>query len=121
MTELVVVDEIFVAERDADHPLHHHRFDAVLDLGLDATILEAGGEPLDQPDRPIGRPEQQRTGVRGGLAAVERGHHLTALDRFISEQVAITLCRHRGAPLHRDKSLSQKNYHRFRAPMHLLL
>ena len=38
MTVLVVVDEIFVAERDADHPLHHHRFDAVLDLGLDPTI-----------------------------------------------------------------------------------
>jgi hypothetical protein len=43
---------------------------------------------LDQPDRPIGRPEQERAGVRGDLAPVERGHHLAALDGFISEQPA---------------------------------
>ena len=92
---------------------------AVLDLRLRAAVGEAGREPLDQADRPIGRAEQQRAGVRGDLAAVERRHHLAPLDHFITEQVAATLCRHRGAPLRRVKSLSQKNYRRFRAPMHL--
>ena len=32
----------------------------VLDLRLGATIGEAGREPPDQTDRPIGRAEQQR-------------------------------------------------------------
>jgi hypothetical protein len=57
--QLVVVDQIFIAERDAEHPLRHHRLDAVLDqLGI-PTIREAGGEPADQPDHSIGRAEQQ--------------------------------------------------------------
>jgi hypothetical protein len=73
----------------------------------------------DQPDRSVGGAEQQRAGIGGDLAAVERSHHLAPFDDFITKQVAATLCRHRGAPLHRVKSLSQKNYRRFRAPMHL--
>jgi hypothetical protein len=44
---------------------------------------------------------------------------LATLDHFITEQVTATLCRHRGTPLRRVKPLSQKNYRRFRAPMHL--
>ena len=120
VAQLIVVDQVLVAERDAEHPLRHHRLDRVLDLRLGAAIGEAGGEPRHQADRPIGRAEQQRAGIRGDLAAIERGHHLAALDHFITEQVAATLCRHRGAPLRRVNSLSQKNYRRFRAPMHLL-
>jgi hypothetical protein len=88
VTQLVVIDEILIAERKAEYPLRHHRLDAVLDLGLDPTVIEAGGEPLDQTDRPIGRAQQQPAGVRGDLAAVERGHHRAALDHFITEQVA---------------------------------
>jgi hypothetical protein len=100
--------------------LRRHRLDAVLDLRLVAAILEAAGEAPDQPDRSVGGAEQQRAGIGGDLAAVERSHHLAPFDDFITKQVAATLCRHRGAPLHRVKSLSQKNYRRFRAPMHLL-
>ncbi len=103
--QVIVVDQIFVAERDAEHPLRYHRLDAVLDLRLDATVGKTGGEPPDQTDRPIGRAEQQPAGVRGGVAAIECGHDLAALDHFITEQVAATLCRHRGAPLRQPKPL----------------
>jgi hypothetical protein len=120
VAQLIVIDQILISQGNAEHPLRQHGPDAVLDLPLGATIEEAGGEPLDQTDRPIGRPEQQRAGVGGALAAIEGGHHLAALDHFITEQIAATLCRHRGAPLHRSNSLSQKNYRRFRAPMHLI-
>jgi len=116
--QLVVVDQILIAERDAEHPLRHHRLDAVLDLRLGTAIDEAGGEPAHQPNRPVGRAQQQRPGIRGDLAAVESGHHPPALDHFITEQVAATLCRHRGTPLQRVKALSQKNFPTFRAPMH---
>jgi hypothetical protein len=118
--QLVVVDQILIAKRDAEHPLRHHGLHRVFDLPWRATIGEAGGEPSDQTDRPIGRAEQQAAGIRGDLAAVERSHHLTALDHFITEQVAATLCRHRGPPLRQLKSLWQKSYARFRAPMHRL-
>jgi hypothetical protein len=118
--QLIVIDQVLIAQRDTEHPLRHHRLDRVLDLCLHAAVVEAGGEPRHQADRAIGRPEQQRPGVRGHLTAIERSHHLAPLDHFITEQVAATLCRHRGAPLRRVKSLSQKNYRRFRAPVHLL-
>jgi hypothetical protein len=80
----------------------------VLDLRLDPAVVEAGGEPRHQADRAIGRAEQQRpgvrgdltviAGVRGDLTVIECGHDLAAFDHFITEQVAVTLCRHRGAP-----------------------
>ena len=97
--QLVVVDQVLVAERDAEHALPHHRLDRVLDLRLGAVVTETRREPCRQADRPIGHAEQQPAGIRGDLAAVECGHHLTARDHFITEQVAATLCRHRGTPL----------------------
>jgi hypothetical protein len=119
VAQLIVVDQILIPERDAEHALRHHRRDAVLDLGLGATVDETRRKAPDQADRPIGRTQQQRPRVRGDLAAVKGGHHPAALDRFITEQIAATLCRHRGAPPHRPNCLSQKSYRRFRAPMHL--
>jgi hypothetical protein len=117
--QLVVVDQILITERNAEHALRHHRRDAVLDLRLGAAINEAGGEPLDHTDCPIGRAEQQPASLRGVVPAIKRGHNLAALDHFITEQVTVTLCRHRGSPLRQLKSLWQKSYARFRAPMHL--
>jgi hypothetical protein len=35
----------------------------VLDLPLGAAVIEAGGEPLHQTDRPIRCPEEQRSGI----------------------------------------------------------
>jgi hypothetical protein len=116
----IVVDQVLVAERNAEQPLCHHRRDRVLDLRLGAVVDETRREPPHQMDRPIGRAKQQPASIRRALPAVERSHHLTAIDRFIPEQVAATLCRHRGTPLRQLKSLWQKSYARFRAPMHLL-
>ena len=89
--QLIVIDQVFVAERDAEHPLRHHGLDRVLDLGLGAPIGKAGSEPLQQPDGPIRRPEQQRTGVRGDPAAIKPGFDPTAFDRCKPEQVSATL------------------------------
>jgi hypothetical protein len=103
--QLIVVNEILVTQRDPEHPLRHHRRHGVLDLRLGSVVKETRREPCRQADRPIGGAEQQSAGIRGDLAAVERGHHLTALDHFITEQVAGTLCRHRGTPLCQLKPL----------------
>ena len=119
MPQLIVIDQVLAAEGDAEHPLRHHRLDGMLDLRLDAAVVEAGGEPRHQADRAVGRPEQQRPGVRGDLTAIECGHHLAPFDDFITEQVAATLRRHRGTPLNSIKSFWQNDFRPFRAPMHL--
>ena len=121
VTQLVVVDQVLVAQRDADNPLHEHGLDAVLDQLRHAPIAEVARQPPHQTDRLVRGPEQQRSGVRGDLPTVERSHHLASFDSFISKQIAATLCRHRGTPLDCRNALSQKSYRRSRAPMHVLV
>jgi Arc/MetJ family transcription regulator len=115
-----MVDEILVPERDPADALQQHGLDGMLDQLRRAAVGEASRQALHQPDRPIRGAQQQRAGVRGHLATVEGSDHRAAFDPFISEQIAATLRRHRGTPLRRVKPLSQKCYHRYRAPMHLL-
>ena len=117
----VVVDQVLVAERDAEHPLPdqcrhlvHHPFRR-------PTVGEAGREALDEPDRPVGRPEQQPAGVRGDRTPIEIRHHRAAIDACKSHRLRATLCRHRGALLRGPKSLLQKHFPTFRTPMHLPL
>jgi hypothetical protein len=119
VAQLVVIDQVLVAERDAEHALGHHRLDRVLDLGLDPTVVEAGREPGHEPDGAISRAQQQPPGIRCDLAAIKSGYDPATLDHFITEQVAVTLCRHRGAPPIGSKSFLQNDVRRFRAPMHL--
>jgi len=125
--QLVVVNQILVAERDPEDALADQRGDRVLDPLRVAGIGEAGGEAPDQADRPIGGAEQQRAGIGGGprhrlgraaRPAVKAGDHRAARDGCKLEQRRATLCRHRGPPLRRRKALSQKNFRRLRAPMH---
>ena len=115
----VVVDQVLVAERDAEHPLPDQRRHLVDHPLRRPAIREAGREALDEPDRPVGRPEQQPAGVRGDRAALEIRHHRTAIDACESHRLHATLCRHRGTLLRGPKSLSQKHFPTFRTPMHL--
>jgi hypothetical protein len=119
VSQPVMVEHILVAKGEAEHPLADQRRNPVLDPLLRAPIAEATGEPFDEPDRLVGRPKQQRAGIRGHRPAVERRHHTTTFDHSKVELRRATLCRHRGAPLLGAKSVWQKSYRRFRAPMHL--
>jgi hypothetical protein len=101
VAQLVVVDQILVPQRDPADALHQHGLDGVLDQLRRAAVGEAPGQAPHQADRPIRGAQQQRASVRGHLATIEGGHHLATFDHFISEQIAATLCRHRGTPLHR--------------------
>ena len=53
--QLVVVVQVLVTERDAEHPLRHHRADTVLHQLRHPRVAEARGKTLDQTDRPIRR------------------------------------------------------------------
>jgi hypothetical protein len=109
-----VVDEILIAQRDAADALHEHGLDTVLHQLRHAAVDETAGQAPHQTDRPIGSTQQQRSGIRGDLSTVERSHHLPSFDRFISKQIAVTLCRHRGSPLDWPKRLTQKELSDFR-------
>jgi hypothetical protein len=119
MPQLVMVEEILVAERDPEDALADQHRERVFDPLGGAAILKARGKTLDEADRPISCAEQQRAGIRGDRAAVERGDHGAAFDRCKSKLIRATLCRHRGDPLKSAKSFSQNNFRSFRAPMHL--
>ncbi len=93
-----MVDQVFIARRQSEHPLADQRLDLVLNQFRAAKVAEAGGEAIDEADRPIGRVQKHRAGVRGDAPAVKSRRYRTSFDRFKFEQIRDTLCLHRGAP-----------------------
>jgi hypothetical protein len=75
-----VVDQVLVAEPDAEHPLANQGAQVVDHAPRIAPIAEASREAMDQLDRPVGRPQQERAGIRGDGPAIEIGDHGTAVD-----------------------------------------
>ena len=118
LAQLVVIVEIFVAQRQAEDALPHQRRDPMLDVASVTPIDEAVGEAAHQPKAAIDLSQQQRTGVRGDVPAIEPGHHRTPRNRFKFEPLRRTLCRHRGIPRIVEKLLLHNASLRFAAPMH---
>jgi hypothetical protein len=114
--ELVVIDEVLVAKREDNDALADQRWDRVLDQVLGAPITEACGKPIDQPDRLVCLPEQQRTGIRRDPAATEISHNRAALDGSKLERIRHILCRHRAPPSLQLKSLIAKQLSLIRRP-----
>jgi hypothetical protein len=106
----VVVDEVLVAERDAENALADQRWNSV-DGGVGiAAIPEALRQTRHEADRLVGLTEKQRTGIRRDLTTIERAHDGAALDGSEIERILATLCRHRGEPPSRVKSLLHNNF-----------
>ena len=102
---MIMIGQILVAQRQGKHPLADQRRQTVLDLVRRPMVDEAGREPLHQPDRPIRRTQEQRSGIRGDGPAIESGHHGTARDPCKLEAIRATLRRHRGTPPLEPKTL----------------
>src|SRR3954471_8768663 len=106
MAELIVVVEILIAERNANNPLHHQRLNRVLGVGRIAAVLEASRQATGQAQHPIRGPQQQCTSVAVDGATIEGCNNRAAFSRCKRKQVRVTLCRHRGLPLLRDKAFN---------------
>jgi hypothetical protein len=118
--KFVVVVEVLIAQRDADHPLQHTPACRPRAPSIPASgVGKARGKTIRQPDRPVGLVQQRCTGIRCDCSAIKCRHNPAAFNGCKFEQFRITLCRHRGTPLHRQKALSHKNFRRFRASVHL--
>ena len=75
LAQLVVIVQVFIAQRQAEDALPHQGLDLMLDIARVASIDEAVGKATHQPDAPVHLSQQQRACVRGDVPAVETGHH----------------------------------------------
>ena len=93
-----MIHQVFVAQRNPEHALPDQRCHLVLDQLRGPAVGKTPGKPLDQADRPVRRPQQQGTRVRGHPAAVKPSHYRTFFDGCKSKQIRATFCKHRGSP-----------------------
>ena len=96
VTKLIVVVQVFIAEREGEHALADQGLDRVLEQSWVAPVGETAGHPTDQPEAAIQPPQQQPSGIRCDDSAIEPGHNLVPFNRFKFEQCWATLCLHRG-------------------------
>jgi hypothetical protein len=102
----VVIVQVLVAERDAEHTLADERGDRMLDEPRVSRVAEASSEPPDQIEPSVGGAEQQPAGVRRQRAAVEFGHDRPAFDPCKRARFRATLRLHRATSSNRFKSFS---------------
>ena len=57
MAQLIVIDQILVAEREPEDALAQEIGDGVRDAVGEPQIAEAFGQPIGQPDRAVGGTE----------------------------------------------------------------
>jgi hypothetical protein len=110
MPQLVMIDDVFIAERDAENALAEQAGKLMHDQRRATRVLETVREARHQPDGVVGLAQQQRSGIRCDRAAVERAHNLATLDGSKIKRILATLCQHRGVSLVQLKSLSQNNF-----------
>ena len=94
MPQFIVVDQVLVAERNAEHPLRHHRGDAVFHQFRNPRVPEARCETFGQPDHSIRPTQKQRPSVRSDRPAIKRRHNCAPFHRCKRQQFRVTLCRH---------------------------
>ena len=116
VTKLVVIVQVFVAERNAEHALPDERGDRVLDEPWVSRVAETSRKPPNQIQTPVRGAQQQAACVRRQRAAIELGHHGTAFDPSKRARFCATLRLHRAAFPNRRKSLSQNNFCLIRRP-----
>ena len=73
MTKLIVVVQVFIAEREGEHALADQGLDRVLEQSWVAPVGETAGHPTDQPEAAIQPPQQQPSGIRCDDSAIEPG------------------------------------------------
>jgi hypothetical protein len=110
VTQLVVVVEILVAERDPEHPLADQCRHLVLNPLRAPLVVKARRKPSHQIDRPVGRPQKQRASIRRYQAGIERRVHRAAFNGSKIKVFCATLCRHRGSFLQSPKSLQHNDF-----------
>jgi hypothetical protein len=116
VAKLVMIVQVFIAERDGKHALPDERGERVLDEPLISRVTKTSRKPPNQIQTPIRGAQQQPACVRRQRAAIELGHHGTPFDPSKRARFCATLRLHRAISPNRRKSLSQNNFCLIRRP-----
>lgn len=92
VSQLVVIVEVLVAQRQAEDSLLDQLLGRVLDQLRIAMVDEALREARQQPRRLLELTQQDRSGVRADRPAVETGHHQTPPEAQKLKAGVDTLC-----------------------------
>ena len=98
MAQIVVVEHVLIAQCDAEDALADQRRHRVLDPLRRPAVGETASKAIDQLNRPVARPQQKGTGIRGDLTAIKRAHHRAPFDACKFVALRTTLRRHRDSP-----------------------
>jgi len=97
IAQLVVVDQILVAQRQAKHPPNQSSHLVLNQIRL-SVVGETAGKTA-RSGRSSGQWRQQHgSRIRGHLATVKPGHHRPTRDRCKTKQIHATLCLHQASP-----------------------
>jgi hypothetical protein len=91
----IVIVHVLIAQRQADNPLADQRFERMHYSPRIAPVPKARPNPIDQANRSIHLPQQQRPSIRRHCAAVKRRLDPTAVKTFERKLFRDTLCLHR--------------------------
>ena len=110
MPQMVMIVEVFIAQRHAVEPLPDQRRHRVLDQIGPTTIAKAARKAIDKPHNTVRLSQQQRARIRRDRAAIKTGHNFVALHPRKIKLLCATLCRHRGVPETEAKLLLHNNF-----------
>jgi hypothetical protein len=117
--QLLMVDEILIAQRQAEHPLRDQGLHLMHHIGAMAPVAKAARKAIDEPDGLVRLPEQEGASIRGHHPAIEIRDHPASARSSEIDLVRATLCLHRGATSNRHNSFSQNKFTPSEAPMRL--
>jgi hypothetical protein len=92
--QLVVVDEVFVAQREAVNSLGDQFGDGVFDEFRVTVIGKALGESRNDPRFRLDFPQQQATGIGSDVSAIENPDEFPLFEGLKTESIRVTLCLH---------------------------
>jgi hypothetical protein len=75
VAQLLVIVQVLIPQRQAEHPLPDQRPDRVFDQVRVTMIGEAFRQAINQTDRLIRSPQQQPPGIRAHRPAIKGRHH----------------------------------------------
>ena len=109
VSQLVMVIEVFIAQRQPKDPLTHQRGHQMLNQFRPATVHKAIRQPVHQPQRPVRVSQKQSTRIGGDRPTVKTGHNFMPSDASKLETLCAIIGKHRDLQNHR-KCLSQNNF-----------
>ena len=100
-----MIVEIFVTQREPEHPLSDQRFERVLRSGWIPVVIEASRHTRAQPHDLVRIPQKQRSAVRLHPPAVKSAYDLTPARNSKHHRIPYTLCHDGNRSTNQGKSL----------------